>query len=199
MDDILNLLTQYDKNNSNAEALTTFKTSFLQELGGSGNIEESPTLKELPGKTTNTEGKSMYSLSRLREFDFGPRSVNVALFKHPYTPEEIVEIMFRLKSYSGVIIKDVDTQYAALPKQNKFMKIFNKKELPPNYFESLERSLSQKSEETNFKTELKRILNEHPELVGLFDKAIRNYHFSESSKSYSVNQETRNLLGSYMS
>jgi hypothetical protein len=195
MDDILNLLTQYDNNNSYAEALTTFKKSFLKELGGSGNIEsgnieESPTLKNLPDKTTNTEGKSMYSLSRLREFDFDPRSVNVALFKHPYTPEEIVEIMFRLKSYSGVIIKDVAKQYAALP---------NNKELPPNYFESLENSLSQKSEETNFKTELKRILNEHPELVGLFDKAIRNFHYSQSSKSYSGNPETHNLLGSYMS
>ena len=135
----------------------------------------------------------------MREFDFGPRSVNVALFKHPYTPEEIVEIMFRLKSYSGVIIKDVAKQYAALPKQNKFMTIFNKKELPPNYFESLENSLSQKNEETNFKTELKRILNEHPELVGLFDKAIRNFHYSQSSKSYFENSETKKLLGSYMS
>jgi hypothetical protein len=199
MDDILNLLTQYDNNNSYAEALTTFKTSFLPESGGSGNIEENPTLKNLTGETTNTEGKSMYSLSRLREFNFGPRSVNVALFKHPYTPEEIVEIMFRLKSYSGVIIKDVAKQYDALPKQNKIMKIFNNKELPPNYFESLENSLSQKSEETNFKTELKRILNEHPELVGLFDKAIRNYHFTESSKSYFENSETKKLLGSYMS
>ncbi len=185
MDDILNLLTQYDNNNSYAEALTTFKTSFLKELGGSGNIEESPTLKNLPDKTTNTEGKSMYSLSRLREFDFVPRSVNVALFKHPYTPEEIVEIMFRLKSYSGVIIKDVAKQYSALP---------NNKELPPNYFESLENSLSQKSEETKFKPELTKILKEHPELVGLFDKAIRNFHYSQSS-----NPETRNLLGSYMS
>lgn len=190
MDDILKLLTQYDNNNSNAEALTTFKTSFLKELSGSSNIEESPTLKQLTGETTNTEAKSMYSLSRLREFDFGPRSVNVALFKHPYTPEEIVEIMFRLKSYSGVIIKDVAKQYAALP---------NKKELPPNYFESLENSLSQKNEETNFKTELKRILNEHPELVGLFDKAIRNFHYSQSSKSYFENSETKKLLGSYMS
>jgi hypothetical protein len=127
----------------------------------------------------------MYSLSRLREFDFVPRSVNVALFKHPYTPEEIVEIMFRLKSYSGVIIKDVAKQYSALP---------NNKELPPNYFESLENSLSQKSEETKFKPELTKILKEHPELVGLFDKAIRNFHYSQSS-----NPETRNLLGSYMS
>ena len=98
--------------------------------------------------------------------------------------------MFRLKSYSGVIIKDVAKQYAALP---------NKKELPPNYFESLENSLSQKNEETNFKTELKRILNEHPELVGLFDKAIRNFHYSQSSKSYFENSETKKLLGSYMS
>lgn len=199
MDDILKLLTQYDNNNSNAEALTTFKTSFLKELSGSSNIEESPTLKQLTGETTNTEAKSMYSLSRLREFDFGPRSVNVALFKHPYTPEEIVEIMFRLKSYSGVIIKDVAKQYDALPKQNKFMKFLNNKELPPNYFESLENSLSQKREEINFKTEVTKILNEHPELVGLFDKAIRNFHYSQSSKSYVGNPETRNLLGDHMS
>ena len=199
MDDILELLTQYDNNEPHAEALTTFKQSFLDELSGSDNIEESPTLKNLPGKTNNTDGKSMYSLSRLRELNFGNTSVNVALFKHPYTPEEIVEIMFRLKSYSGVIIKGVATQYAQLPKQNNIMKFFNNKELPQGYFITLEKSLSQKREETEFKTEVTKILNEHPELVGLFDKAIRNFHFSESSNSYFETSDTIKLLGSYMS
>lgn len=225
MDDILNLLTQYDNNNSKAEALTTFKTPFLQELGGSGNIEESQTLQNLPGKTTNTEGKSMYSLSRLREFNFGPRSVNVALFKHPYTPEEIVEIMFKLNTYSEHII-DIAKKYAPPPKydpppkndpppkQNIFMKFFNKNEklppknekLPPEnekslpeYFDNLKRSLSQKREETAFKQTLSDSLKTQPELVGLFDKAIRNFHFSESSKSYFENSETEKVLGDYMS
>lgn len=199
MDDILELLTQYDNNETHAGALTTFTKSFLKELGGSGNIEDSPTLQKLKDKMTNTGGKSMYSLSRLRELNFGNTSVNVALFKHPYTQEEIVEIMFRLKSYSGVIIKGVATQYAELPKQNMFMKIFNNKELPREYFISLEKSLSQKREETDFKTEVTKILKDHPELVGLFDKAIRNFHFSESSKTYFENSDTRQLLGSYMS
>lgn len=194
MDDILELLTQYDNNEPHAEALTTFTKSFLKELGGSGNIEDSPTLQKLTDKMTNKGGKSMYSLSRLRELNFGNTSVNVALFKHPYTPEEIVEIMFRLKSYSGVIIKGVATQYAQL-----LINSSNNKKLPQEYFISLEKSLSQKREETDFKTEVTKILNEHPELVGLFDKAIRNFHFSESSKTYSVNSDTRQLLGSYMS
>lgn len=205
LDEIFTLLKRYDSLRNNNETLKNFKYYFIKELGYTGtvedslgytgNIEESPTLKSCLDK----DGKPMYSLSRLRGLNFKSHSVNVALFQHPYTLEEIVEIMFKLNTNSGYIIGLLASKYdEQVQKKNTFMKFFSKP-LPENYFDSLKRSLSQKKKETDFKTELRKILNEHTELVGLFDKVIRKYHQNESYTSNFEYSPIYALLGSYIS
>lgn len=195
MQEILTLLQNYDITNRNEETYKEFRKPFLEEISGSENIEDSPTLKELSVKTT--DGKNMYSLSRLREFDFGPRSVNVALFKHPYTPEEIVEIMFNMKGYFKHITQGIPTKYAEQTKQNelmKFIKFINNQSLPERFFDNL----NSQNDETVFKKTLSEGLTKYPILVRLFDKAIRDYHYEQSRKQFS-DGVTIPLLGSYMS
>ncbi len=189
MDNIFTLLTEYDTRTKRT-ALNVFKKAFLLDAGLQGNIEEieksttqqiekSPTLQTLPGKTTNTDGTSMYSLSRLRELKFSHNDVvNVALFEHPYTLEEIVEIMFNLKTFSDAIIDRIPDE-------------------PKNNYPNLKKSFSKK-DEREFKTEVTDLLNNNQGLVKLFNDAIRKYHHDVSMTSYAITEPiTRQLLGDY--
>lgn len=177
MKDILIILEKYD-NEFNTKTLESFKSYFNHNLGN----DELQVL-------------SMYSLSELRVLKFENNNVNKALFEHPYTLEEIVEIMIKLNQYSSTIMEFE-------PEINNYKMTNALKDIFSNNGEECEFNLKQNAIQ-RFRALMKALKSRQPEhlnWVELLNNAIRKFHNDRTKiNSDFKSDDVRKVLGDYMS